>query len=94
VQNLQTLFKKINNGDHALVDLLSEFHSHSTILAPRTIEKMKILGAVFELPAKQSSNFISNMNDNFYEASFEVYYISVSQKLAILGFSYTVFAFC
>ena len=31
--------------------------------------------------------FVSNMNYDFHEASFEVYYIFVSQKLAILGFS-------
>ena len=29
----------------------------------------------------QILDFISNMNDNFYEASFEVYYISVRHKL-------------
>ena len=34
----------------------------------------------------KSSNFISNINDDFDEASFEVPYISVTQKLAILGF--------
>ena len=39
----------------------------------------------------KSSNFISNINDDFDEASFEVYYISVSQKLAILGFSSKIF---
>jgi hypothetical protein len=39
----------------------------------------------------KSSNFISNMNDNFYEASFEVYYSFVRQKLAILGFSPKIF---
>ena len=39
----------------------------------------------------KSSNFISNMNDDFYEASFEVYYIFVRQKLAILGFSPKIF---
>ena len=37
------------------------------------------------------SYFVSNMNDDFHEASFEVYYISVSQKLAILGFSSKIF---
>ena len=37
------------------------------------------------------SYFISNMNDDFHEASFEVYYISVSQKLTILGFSPQIF---
>jgi hypothetical protein len=40
----------------------------------------------------KSSNFISNINDDFYEASFEVYYISVRQKLAILGFLSKVFS--
>ena len=39
----------------------------------------------------QILDFISNMNDNFYEASFEVYYISVRQKLVILGFSHKIF---
>ena len=37
------------------------------------------------------SYFVSNHNDNFPEASFEVYYISLSQKLAILGFSPQIF---
>ena len=35
----------------------------------------------------KSYNFISNLNDDFHEASFEVYYISLSKKLAILQFS-------
>ena len=39
----------------------------------------------------KSSCFISNMNDDFYVASFEVYYISVRQKLVILGFSHKIF---
>ena len=39
----------------------------------------------------KSSNFISNINDDFDEASFEVYYVSVSQKLVILGFSPQIF---
>ena len=29
---------------------------------------------------------VSNMNDDFHEASLEVYYVSVSQKLVILEF--------
>ena len=37
------------------------------------------------------SYFVSNLNDDFPEASFEVYYISVSQKLTILGFSPQIF---
>ena len=36
---------------------------------------------------KKVSYFVSNMNDDFHEASFEVYYVSVSQKLVILEFS-------
>ena len=39
----------------------------------------------------KSTNSISNINEDFYEASFEVNYISVSQKLAILGFSSKIF---
>ena len=31
------------------------------------------------------------MNDDFYVASFEVYYISVRQKLVVLGFSHKIF---
>jgi hypothetical protein len=31
------------------------------------------------------------MNDDFYDASFEVYYISVRQKLVILGLSHKIF---
>ena len=38
----------------------------------------------FLLFITKSSNFISNMNDNFYEASFEVYYSFVRQKLVNL----------
>ena len=37
------------------------------------------------------SYFVSNMNDDFHEASFKVYYVSVSQKLVILGFSPQIF---
>ena len=37
------------------------------------------------------SCFVSNLNYNFPEASFEVYYVSVGQKLAILGFSPKIF---
>ena len=37
------------------------------------------------------SYFVSNLNKDFPEASFEVYYVSVSQKLAILGFSPQIF---
>ena len=36
-------------------------------------------------------SFVSNMNGDFPEASFEVYYVSVSQKLAILGISPQIF---
>ena len=35
--------------------------------------------------------FVSNLNDNFPEASFEVHYVSVSPKLAILEFSPQIF---
>ncbi len=37
--------------------------------------------------------FVSNMNVDFPEASFEVYYVSVSQKFAILEFSPQIFSF-
>ena len=37
------------------------------------------------------SYFVSNLNDDFHEASFEVYYISVSQKLTILRFLPQIF---
>ena len=37
------------------------------------------------------SYIVSKPNDDFHEASFEVYYISVSQKLVILGFSPQIF---
>ena len=39
----------------------------------------------------KTSIFISNMNDNFYNDSCEVYNISVRQELAILGFSPKIF---
>ena len=44
----------------------------------------------FNFLVTKSSNFISNLNDDFHDASFEVYYISVSQKLAILGLARSV----
>ena len=47
--------------------------------------------ACFNFFITKVSYFVSNMNDDFHEASFEVYYISVSQKLAILGFSSKIF---
>ena len=50
------------------------------------IENHKI-NFFFNFFITKSSNFISNMNDDFYEDSFEVYNISVRQKLVILGFS-------
>ena len=37
------------------------------------------------------SYFVSNLNDDFHKASFEVYYVSVSQTLVILGFSPQIF---
>ena len=37
------------------------------------------------------SYIVSKPNDDFHEASFEVYYVSVSQKLGILGFSPQIF---
>ena len=33
------------------------------------------------------SYFVPNINDDFHKASFEVYYVSVGQKLVILEFS-------
>ena len=39
----------------------------------------------------KTSNFISNMNEDFYKDSFEVYNTSVRQKLVILGFSPKIF---
>ena len=39
----------------------------------------------------KDSYFVSNLYDDFHEASFELYYISVSQKLVILGFSPQIF---
>ena len=45
----------------------------------------------FNFFIKKVSYFVSNLNDNFSEASFEVYYVSVSQKLGILGFSPQIF---
>ena len=41
----------------------------------------------------KGSYIISKPNDDFHEASFEVYYVSVSQKLGILGFSPQIFSF-
>ena len=39
----------------------------------------------------KDSYIVSKPNDDFHEASFEVYYVSVSQKLGILGFSPQIF---
>ena len=39
----------------------------------------------------KTTNFISNMNEDFYKDSFEVYNTSVRQKLVILGFSPKIF---
>jgi hypothetical protein len=41
----------------------------------------------FHFFVTKTSNFISKMNDDFHKDSFEVYDISVQQKLVILGFS-------
>ena len=38
------------------------------------------------------SNFVSNMNHDFHDASFEVHYVSGSQKLVILEFSPNCFS--
>ena len=45
----------------------------------------------FQFFITKVSYFVSNPNNNFSEASFEVYYVSVSQKLAILEFSPQIF---
>ena len=39
----------------------------------------------------KGSYIVSKPNDDFHEASFEVYYVSVSQKLGILRFSPQIF---
>ena len=41
----------------------------------------------------KGSYIVSKPNDDFHEASFEVYYISVSQKLGRLRFSRQIFSF-
>ena len=45
----------------------------------------------FNFFIRKVSYFVSNLNDDFHEASFEVYYVSVSQKLVIFGFSPQIF---
>ena len=45
----------------------------------------------FNFSITKVSYFVSNLNEDFHEASFEVYYVSVSQKLGILGFSPQIF---
>jgi hypothetical protein len=40
---------------------------------------------------KKSPSIVSKPNDDFHEASFEVHYISVSPKLAILEFLPQIF---
>ena len=40
-----------------------------------------------------SISFSLSLNDDFYKASFEVYYVSVSKKLGILEFSSKIFSF-
>jgi hypothetical protein len=50
-------------------------------------------GFFFNFFITKVSDFVSNLNDNFSEASFEVYYLSVSQKLVMSGFSPIFFSF-
>ena len=45
----------------------------------------------FNFLVVKGSYIVSKPNDDFHEASFEVYYVSVSQKLGILGFSPQIF---
>ena len=57
-------------------------------ICPRPIEnyyflRSKIDFFFFNFFIPKSYNFISNLNDDFHEAFFEVYYIAVSQKLVI-----------
>ena len=47
--------------------------------------------ACFNFFITKVSYFVSNMNDDFHETSFKVYYVSVSQKLVILGFLPQIF---
>ena len=57
------LIAEILSGKNARAWVSMDFTSNK-FLAPRTIEKMKILGALLELPAKQhcqSSPFTSNL---------------------------------
>ena len=51
------------------------------------LEQKSRNGFFFNFFIIKVSYFVSNMNDDFPEASFEVYYVSVSQKLVILEFS-------
>ena len=46
---------------------------------------------LFNFFSTKVSHFVSNLNDDFHEASFGVYYVSISQKLVILGFSPQIF---
>ena len=61
------------------------------------MKKYKFFGAkiakstFFQFFIAKGSYIVSKPNDDFHEASFEVYYISVSQKLAILGISPQIF---
>ena len=54
------------------------------------IENHKI-NFFFHFLVTKTSNFITNMNVDFCKDSFEVYNISVRQKLVILGFSPKIF---
>ena len=45
----------------------------------------------FQFFIAKGSYIVSKPNDDFHEASFEVYNVSVSKKLGILGFSPQIF---
>ena len=58
-----------------------------------TNEKLQFLGGencgidlFFNFFQANVSDFVSNLNDDIYEASFEVYYVYLSPKLVNLGF--------
>ena len=73
---------------------LGTFFRNSAETEPRSwffgIENHKI-DFFFYFFVTKTSNFISNMNEDFYKDSFEVYNTSVGQKLVILGFSPKIF---
>ena len=67
-----------------------KFHHYNLILSLKLFI-LKVYQLFFNFFILKVSYFVSNLNDDFHEDFFEVNYVSVSQKLVILGFSSQIF---